>query len=162
MADSGYKSISRIDVDKKKMHGWYVRVYYKNKMHAKFFSDSRFDSKAEALEEAIKYRDALEKKLGKPRSERTVVTLSPRNTSGVVGVRRRRKKSRRGKPEGYEVYEITWSPKPGVMRRTSVSIDKYGEEEALRRAIEIRKEKDREIYGRRRKFDLNNDDRTAE
>lgn len=147
MADSGYKSISRIDSERKKMHGWYVRVYFKSAMHAKFFSDSRYGDKAEALAEAIIYRDALEEKLGKPRSERTVVSLSPRNKSGVVGVRRTRKINQRGTPTSYEVYEITWNPEPGKMKRTSVSIDHYGEAEALRRAMKIRQEKEREIYG---------------
>ncbi len=146
MADSGYKSISRIDVNKKKMHGWYVRVYYKNVMYSKFFSDSRYENSDIALEEALIYRNKLEKKLGKPRSERTVVGLSPRNTSGVVGVRRRIKKSKRGNPKGYTVYEITWSPEPGKMRRTSVSVDKYGEDKALQMAIELRKQKELEIY----------------
>jgi len=148
MADSGYKSISRIDVEAKQMHGWYVRVYYQNKMYSKFFSDSRYDGVDEALEAAIDYRNALEKKLGKPRTERTVVTLSPRNTSGAVGVRRRRKKAQRGNPDGYDVYEITWSPEPGLMKRTSVSIDRYGEAEAFRRAIEIRQEKEMESLQR--------------
>jgi hypothetical protein len=54
MADSGYKSISRIDVPHKKMHGWYVRVYYKGQMHAKFFSDSRYDGPDEGLAESIR------------------------------------------------------------------------------------------------------------
>lgn len=157
MADSGYKSISRIDADQKKMHGWYVRVYFKGQMHAKFFSDSRYGSQSDALEEAVIYRNALEEKLGKPRSERTVVSLSPRNTSGVVGVRRRRKSSRRGNPDGYEIYEITWSPEPGKMKRTSVSINHYGEEEALHRAMEIRKQKEREIYGSETPADPAND-----
>ncbi|MCB0208331.1 MAG: AP2 domain-containing protein [Anaerolineae bacterium] len=149
MADSGYKSISRIDDAKKKTHGWYVRVYFKGKMHSKFFSDARFGDKDQGLQEAIKYRDDLERKLGKPRSERTVVQVSPRNRSGVIGVRRRRKSSgKKGRPGGYEVYEVTWSPGPGKMKRTSVSIEKYGEEEAFRRACEIRRQKEEEIYGK--------------
>lgn len=148
MADSGYKSISRIDDAKKKTHGWYVRVYFKGKMHSKFFSDARFGDKDQGLQEAIKHRDELERKLGKPRSERTVVQVSPRNRSGVIGVRRRRKSSgKKGRPGGYEVYEVTWSPGPGKMKRTSVSIEKYGEEEAFKRACEIRRQKEEEIYG---------------
>jgi hypothetical protein len=88
----------------------------------------------------------LEEKLGKPRTERTVVTLCPRNTSGMVGIRRRRKTSRRGRSDGYEVYEVTWCPEPGKMRRTSVSIDKYGEEQAYQMASDIREQKIREAY----------------
>jgi hypothetical protein len=151
LADSGYKSISRIDDTKKKTHGWYVRVFFKGKMYTKFFSDARYGAAELGLEEAIQYRDELEQKLGKPRSERTVVKLSPRNQSGVIGVRRRIKSSgKKGRKEGYEVYEVTWSPEPGKMRRTSVSIEKYGEEGAFRIACEIRKQKELEIYGHER------------
>lgn len=149
MADSGYKSISRIDDPVKKTHGWYVRVFFKGQMTSKFFSDARYGEAEIGLAEAIRYRDELEQKLGKPRSERTVVRLSPRNQSGVIGVRRRRKSSgKKGRKEGYDVFEVTWSPEPGRMKRTSVSIEKYGEEEAFRMACEIRKQKEREIYGR--------------
>jgi hypothetical protein len=148
LADSGYKSISRIDDAKKKTYGWYVRVFFNGKMYSKFFSDARYGASEVGLAEAVQYRDELEQKLGKPRSERTVVQVSPRNQSGVIGVRRRMKSSgKKGRKEGYDVYEITWSPAPGQMKRTSVSIEKYGEEEAFRIACEIRKQKEREIYG---------------
>lgn len=148
MADSGYKSISRIDEPNKKTHGWYVRVYFKGLMYSKFFSDARYSNADQALAAAVDYRDALERKLGKPRSERTVVQRSPRNQSGVIGVRRRTKSSgKKGREAGYEVYEVTWSSASGQMHRTSVSIEKYGEAEAFRRAIEIRQQKEREVYG---------------
>jgi hypothetical protein len=149
LADSGYKSISRIDDQKKKTHGWYVRVFFKGKMTSKFFSDARYGDAQTGLAEAVRYRDELERKLGKPRSERTVVKRSPRNQSGVIGVRRRTKRSgSKGRKGGYEVYEVTWSPRPGQMKRTSVSIERYGEAEAFRLACEIRKQKEQEIYGR--------------
>lgn len=146
MADSGYKSISRIDATTSKTHGWYVRVYYKGVMNSKFFSDSRYGSSEQALEEAIQYRDELEKRIGKPRTDRPVVRVSPRNQTGVVGVRRRRKAPGKKGKNHYDVYEVTWSPEPGKMKRTSVSIAKYGEEEAFKRACEIRKRKEREMY----------------
>jgi hypothetical protein len=147
LADSGYKSISRIDDPKKKTHGWYVRVFFKGEMYSKFFSDARFGEAGDGLIEAVRYRDELEQKLGKPRSERTIVKLSPRNQSGVIGVRRRRKSSgKKGRKDGYDVFEVTWSPEPGKMKRTSVSIEKYGEAEAFRIACEIRKSREHEVY----------------
>jgi hypothetical protein len=151
MAKSGYKSISRIDQAEKKNHGWYVRVYYKGEMHSKFFNDARYGGREEALDEAIRHRNEVEQKIGKPRSERSVVRVSPRNQTGMIGVRRRFKASgHNGRPGGYEVFEVTWSPKPGKVGRTSVSIEKYGEAEAFRRACEIRKRKEREIYAQER------------
>ncbi len=150
MAKSGHKSISRIDTPSKRTHGWYVRVYFNRTMHSKFFSDSLYGDSEAALEEAIRYRDEVERKVGKPRTDRHVVTASPRNQSGVIGVQRKikRSRSRHGKMTECEVYEVTWNPEPNVIRRTSVSIDRYGEEEAFRRACTIRREKEREMYGR--------------
>jgi hypothetical protein len=46
------------------------------------------------------------------------------------------------------VYEVWWFPKPGVIRKTSISVYKYGEREAFRRALALRKEGEREMYGK--------------
>ncbi len=152
MADSGYKSVSRIDIPKKKTHGWYVRVWFKGKMHSKFFSDKVYDSSEEALQAAVEYRDELEQQVGKPRTDRVVVTNSPRNRTGVVGVRRMFKRTGAyiqpsSDPRYSEVFEVTWQHAPNKVRNTSFSIEKYGEKEAFRRACELRKKKEREIYG---------------
>lgn len=152
MADSGYKSISRIDIPNKKTHGWYVRVWYKGKMHSKFFSDKLYDCSEEALEAAVQYRNEIERKIGKPRTERVVITYSPRNKTGVVGVRRIRKRTgayhpETNEPRYSEVFEVTWQHKPNMVRNTSFSIEKYGEEEAFRLACELRRQKERELYG---------------
>ncbi|MEW5957352.1 MAG: AP2 domain-containing protein [Chloroflexota bacterium] len=147
MADSGYKSVSRIDSTRKRMHGWYVRVYYKGVMHAKFFNDTKYGGTEEALAAAVEHRDEVEQSIGKPRTDRPVVRISLRNQLGVVGVQRRMKHGgKKGRQGGYPVYEVTWSPQRGKVARTSVSIEKYGEEEALRRAVQIRKAKEREMY----------------
>ncbi len=152
MADSGHKSISRIDIPKKKTHGWYVRVWFKGKMHSKFFSDTGHDTSTEALAAAVEYRDELEEQIGKPRTDRVVVTHSPRNRTGVMGVRRMFKRTgafmpATSAPRYSEVYEVTWQYAPNKVRNTSFSIDKYGEVEAFRLACELRKLKEREIYG---------------
>jgi hypothetical protein len=39
----------------------------------------------------------------------------------------------------WDVFQVTYHPAPGKTRRTSVSINKYGEEKAFERACEIRK-----------------------
>lgn len=148
MTNNGHKSISRIDSPKKQMHGWYVRVCFNRAMHAKWFSDTRYGGPEAALAEAISFRDETEARIGKPRTDRRVVGTSPRYRSGPMGVRRRRKRSKGNGREGItEVFEITWSPEPNRVSRTSVSIAKYGEEEAFRRAHAIRKAKERELYG---------------
>ncbi len=147
MATSGHKSISRVDHEKKHAYGWFVRVAYQGKMHQKFFSDLAQGGKRKALKAAINWRNKTEKKLGKPRTERKVAMPSSRNTSGVVGIRETTKAmTRDGRKKG-PVYEVWWFPKPGVIRKTSVSIYKYGQREAFRRAQALRKAGEKEMYG---------------
>src|SRR3972149_6298356 len=134
MATSGYKSISRVDYKKKHAYGWLVRVAFQAKMHQQFFSDAAHGGKRAALKAAVRWRNQVEKKLGKPRTERKLAMPSSRNTSGVVGIRETTKAmTRDGRKKGL-VYEVWWFPKPGVIRKTSVSIYKYGQREAFRRA----------------------------
>jgi len=143
-----YKSISRVDQAKRKAHGWYVRVVFKGEIYSRFFSDSVWGGKRGALAEAIHCRDQIEKQLGKPRTDRTVVMESPKTRTGVPGIRRTFKHTGAKNPNNKsEVYEVTWSPQPNVLKRTSISIEKYGEEEAFRRALKIRERKEREMYG---------------
>src|SRR3954452_21309238 len=89
MAKSGHKGISRIDQEDRNHHGWYVRVTFGGQKHSKFFSDSKHGGKEAALEASVVHRDQIEKDFGKPRTDRQVAPKTARNTSGVVGVRRR-------------------------------------------------------------------------
>ena len=147
MATSGYKSISRVDHKAKHAYGWFVRVAFQGEMHQRFISDVAHKGKRASLKAAIVWRNRTERKLGKPRTERKVAILSPRNRSGVVGVRRTAKAMTRDGRKMGPVYEVCWFPKPGVVRRTSFSILKYGEREAFRRACALRKKGEKEMYG---------------
>ncbi len=141
-----YKGISRID--SKDTHGWNARVYFKGKSYSKLFSDNLWDGREVALDEAIYWRDQKEKQLGKPRTDRVVVMRNPRNRTGTIGVCRKMKKYyKRGKCYTEDVYEVTCTPVVGRgSKKTSVSIKKWGEKEALKRAIAIRKKMESEIY----------------
>lgn len=148
-----YKSISRVDIPGKKTHGWNVRVFFKGKMHRpKFFSDKVHGGVEKALDKAIGYRNMVEEKIGKPRTDRVVVTRNPFNKSKVIGVRKIRQQtgaySESGNPNYSDAYEVTWCPEPNVTQRTTVSIELHGEDEAFRKACSIRKQKEKEIYGR--------------
>jgi hypothetical protein len=46
------------------------------------------------------------------------------------------------------VFEVTWSPEPNVLRKTSSSIEKYGEEGAFQKAVAPRQKIEKKIYGR--------------
>ena len=149
MAKSGHKGISRIDCPENKTVGWYVRVRLGNVTKSKFLSDQKHGGKALALEEAIKCRNQLEKELGKPRTDWIIVGKNPRNRSGVVGVRRAVKKYKGKDGTIYlnEVYEVTWNAGREKRGRTSVSINKYGEMRAFRKACAIRRQKEEQLYG---------------
>lgn len=144
-----HKSISRVDHEGKRMRGWLVRVVFRGERRSKFFGDKAHGGKDAALDAAIAFRDAAEQQLGKPRTDRVVVGLSPRSTTGVQGVHRitKTQQTSGGGISFQPVYEVTWSPAPGVIKRTSVAITKHGEAEALRRAIAIRQQKEAEVYG---------------
>lgn len=149
MAKSGYKGISRIDQEKRKTHGWYVRVRFNGISRSKFFSDETHGGREQALKQAVEHRNRTERELGKPRTERLVIARNPRNRSGITGVQRKTKvvKTETGERLVRNVYEVTWNPEPGRLCRTWVSIDEYGEEAALRKACAIRREKEREMFG---------------
>lgn len=142
-----YKSISRIDQPEKHTHGWYVRVHFKGKEVSKFFPDKLHKGKSKSLQAAIDFRNETEEKLGKPRTDRPVIMRRPKK-KGMVGVRETvyRTRGADGQLRESPVFEVTWNPEPNVVRRTSVSIRKYGKKEALRRAVELRREKEEAYY----------------
>ena len=140
VGSSGYKGISRIDSPKNNTFGWYVRVQFAGQTHSRFFSDSAHGGEQRGLAKAVRHRNQLERSLGKPRTDRTVTIGSARNRSGVQGVKRV------AKGNGF-AYEVTWSPQPGIVHRTTVSIQKFGEDEAFRRACRTRQLKERKHYG---------------
>ena len=149
MAKSGHKGISRIDCPENKTVGWYVRVRLNNVTKSKFISDQKNGGKEPALQRAIEFRNLLEQELGKPRTDWVIVGKSRRNRSGVVGVRRTAKKYRGKDGTIYlnEVFEVTWNAGREKRGRTSVSISKYGETSAFRRACAIRRQKEHQLYG---------------
>ncbi len=150
MAKSGHKGVSRIDCPERKTVGWYVRVRLKNVTKSKFISDKANGGKEAALEKAVECRNELERELGKPRTDWVVVGENPRNKSGIVGVRRAVKKYKGKDGQIYlnEVYEVSWNAGREKRGRTSVSITKYGEAGAFRRACAIRRQKEQLMYGK--------------
>ena len=128
--------ISRIDQEDKKQHGWYVRARFGGKAFSKFFSDKRLGGREPALARARRWRDALFDELGRPSTSRRIVKLGRPNQ----GIRRI------DGPHG-PAFEVTWAPEPGKVSRTTVSIRKHGEDGAFLIALEIRRDKERKIYG---------------
>lgn len=141
------KGISRIDSGS--THGWFVRGYRNGKTFSRLFSDIKNGGRDAALEKARHFKEELRQKLDElpvePRARR-IVTRDARNSTGVLGVCRTRKKS----PSGTfnECYSVSWRPTPGVQKCTSFSIRKYGEEKAFALAVEHRRKMLLEIHGK--------------
>ena len=129
-----HKDVARIDQEDKRTHGWYVRVRFQGTTHSKFFSDGKCGGRYSSLLAALTWRDTMEKKIGKIRTDRHLVTVS-NTTTGVVGVRFNEKLNR---------YEVSWVNKVGKQGKTSVSVNKNGKEKAFQIACEIRKVKEAE------------------
>ena len=134
---SKHKDIARIDQESKRSHGWYVRVRYHGKIHSKFFSDKKNGGRNSALLGAITWRDKTRKKIGKPQTDRHIVTQSSTGT-GIVGVRL---------DEKVNCYFISWVSVDGKPGKTSVSIKKHGKAKAFKRACQIRQQKEAERLG---------------
>jgi len=129
-----HKDVARIDQEVKRTHGWYVRVRFQGTTHSKFFSDGKCGGRYSSLLAAITWRDTMEKKIGKIRTDKHLVTVSS-TTTGVVGVRFNEKLNR---------YEVSWVNRVGKQGKTSVSVKKNGKENAFQIACEIRKVKEAE------------------
>jgi len=129
-----HKDVARIDQVEKRTHGWYVRVRFHGKTHSKFFSDGKCGGRYSSLLAALAWRDATEKKLGKVRTDKHIVTVS-NTTTGVVGVRLNAKLNR---------YEVSWVNNVGKQGKTSVSITRHGKDAAFSKACEIRRKKESE------------------
>lgn len=142
------KGVIRIDSDS--THGWQVRVYRNAKTYSRLFSDRKCGGRDKAFEAANAYRETLVSEIAQlppTPKRRRFVRSNKGNTSGVIGISRTYKRDRQGRR--HEVYAVSWNPEPGVARGTSFSIKRYGEDEAFRKACQLRWEKMKEIHGDR-------------
>ena len=131
------KGVTRIDDPGRHGVGWYARVVFRGKTFSKYFADGSHGGTEGAFQKALAWRNAQEKKVGKPRTDRLLPTASTRSRTGVSGVYQSKRS-----------YVVAWSPSPGTIFREFVSISRYGQKEALRRAIELRRRRERAVYGR--------------
>lgn len=124
--------------------GVLARVMWLGNRHQRWFNAGQLGGKLAALREAAAWVRATERELGKPSVDRPVVVQSPRNRTGVLGVRR----ARRTGPRKSKLYVVDWVEKDGRRRRTSFSVARHGQKQAWRLAVALRRRKERELYGR--------------
>jgi hypothetical protein len=127
------KGISRVDTSD--THGYNARVYLKGVMYSKLFSDAKFGSPEKARDQAILWRNEIEKAIGKIRSNHYVSGLRPTNT-GVLGVKELTRKytNKQGRTQEEHVLQVTYKK-----RRTTVSIRRYGPKKAMKIALQKKK-----------------------
>lgn len=128
------KGITRIDEPGGHGVGWYARVRYQGVTYSKYFADMSHQGTDAAFEKALKWRNAKEKELGKPRTDRVVNAGPAGRVPGVYQLK--------------QSFVVAFSPSPGVRHREFVSIRKYGYDEAYRRAVALRRKYEKEAYGK--------------
>lgn len=122
------KNISRLEY--KIPYGWWVRIVYNRKTYSKFFSDTKYGGKSFSLLTAIAWKKKTKEKANIPDTY-LCVTGAARSNTGIQGV------SHCGKSNKYYV---SWCDAEGKSCATSVSINKYGQQKALKLACAKRKE----------------------
>lgn len=135
-ASAKIKGISRIDYPGSGT-GWFARVTFEGKTHSRYFADASHGGTDKALDKAVRWRNVKEKELGKPRTDRHLAAGGGRSSTGVPGVYRAKNS-----------FVVAWSPKPGDLVREFVSIREFGEQKALERAVALRRQREREVYGK--------------
>lgn len=128
------KGITRIENYKRRANGWWVRLQCRGEKFSKFFKDSHYGGKTAALRAAREhYRELVRENPKRSRQENA--EMKTVRTGKIIGVRRI-EQSRFG--HSYEVWQARWSPRKYTRRVRTFSIEKYGEREAKRLAIEAR------------------------
>src|SRR5947207_11080579 len=102
------KDIRRRDDVRRRAHGWDVRIQLINAR--RMFSDQQYGGRERALEAAINWRAARLLAAGIPLSKRNVVTRSPRNSSGIIGVTVANER-------GGNYYVVNYPVEPGRSKR---------------------------------------------
>ncbi|MGB8506966.1 MAG: hypothetical protein WCD76_01045 [Pyrinomonadaceae bacterium] len=145
------KNISRVEQERKRQFGWYVRVMRDGLTRQKFFSDFAHNGKSGALLRAIAFRDELVERYPKPEHGNLFNRLSVRNTSGHPGVSRTTQ-NKRGIT--YHVWQAGWTLPDGrrVTRKFQFSEGGRSEREARQLAVRARREGVAEIERMRREM----------
>ncbi|MGB7347998.1 MAG: AP2/ERF family transcription factor [Pirellulaceae bacterium] len=131
------RNITRIE--RQTTGGYLVRVTRKGKLQSKYFADVDY-GKRNALKEAKAYRDELESKMKGYSAKQLAKKERADNTSGYPGVRMAEEADPRWPSNPvYKYWIAQWSPKKGVRKTRRFSVDKYGEKEAFRLAVQARK-----------------------
>lgn len=131
-----HKGVTRIENYKRRADGWWTRLQSRGRRFSKFFKDSDYADTEAALRAAQRHRRRLLRE-NPQMSRQENAERTTAKTGKIIGVRRVIQK-RFG--HEYAVWQARWSPRKYVRRVRTFGVDKYGEKEAKRLAIETRLE----------------------
>lgn len=141
------KGISRINT---KTSGWFVRLYRKNKVVARFFSDGKYGGREQALRVSRSYYlQAAREHPAEPRKPFRETPLRS-NTSGYNGICETFTRSRKG--EKIPCWSVSWYHPPNKLHSKKFFFhDERERKQALKEALRFRKEREAEILKRQNK-----------
>lgn len=134
--------ITRFDQPERGNHGWRVRIAHRKRMIGnRHFLDGTHGSATKSLKAAVAYRDSVLEKAPKVVKERAARPKPDLPQSGVKGVTycEWTYPTKQG-PKTYQYWRAVWlDPETGKRRGQKFSIQKYGNEGALKLAKKARK-----------------------
>jgi hypothetical protein len=137
--------ISRIDSRKSHTYAWKVTITRRRATFIKYFTDGVYGNKSKSLAAARAYREQIITQHPPMPLKEFCAIVKTSNHSGVSGVCRTSVLRKGGKLYCYWVG--SWSPQPRKTRQHKFAIDKYGEEEAFKRAVRARKKALKQMEG---------------
>jgi len=134
------QNITRIDYERRRQYGWWVRIMRDGLQYQKFFSDAVHGGKFRSLRAAKEHRDYLLKRYPKPEHGNMFNRASSRNKSGGYPGVHKSRDTKQGRI--YEVWVANWTLPGGrsVTRKYHFSPDGRSEKEARQLAIKAREE----------------------
>ena len=134
--------ISRIDDEMYRTHAWRVSLRRRGKAHVKNFTDRKYGSREDALQEARQYRDQFVKD-NPPVSRKEVCAIRrSNNKSGVTGVctYAKRYQLSNGSVRENWYWEASWPTVCGESSKALFSVNTYGQDMARQMAFNARRE----------------------
>lgn len=133
LKNSGRKGIRRHEYEG--VHGWFVRYMREGALFRKVFSDRDYGGEEGSLAAAEEFHKQLISYFP-PKTRKEHSEQRRKNSRDIIGVSRITKATKGHK---YDFWQATWTDaKLGKCRNKAFSINKYGEDEARRLAIETR------------------------
>ena len=146
--DTGY-GISRIDAPAFRSHAWRVSLRRSGKLFVKNFPDRKHGGHAQALQQAIAYRDGILREYPPTSRVEFANAIRRNNRSGVVGVGLVTSRCRKadGTARSVQYWEAILPTQPGKNTKRRFSVSRYGFDLAFELAVKARQRHMQSVEG---------------